>query len=224
MELLTRYFSQYQFKLLLMKGKRAATSRSRSPRSARKQKTSRGRSPARKLSKSPIRVQPLRMSKTPTRIARKTQIPIARCLFECSVCMEELSAIEKKKQPHVLSCGHSFCFECLSALVKENRVMCPACRDVTQLYDGVSLKKNFGLIEVLHYVVNGPKEESIAVSKVVERESVQRLECYECDVQTYTVCLMCPGSPAMCNNCFSVIHVTPKRKNHQLSFSQETIC
>lgn len=128
--------------------------------------------------------------------------------FECCVCMEELSATEEPKQPRFLTCGHSFCFGCLCTLVKDNRIRCPNCRDVTQLSDGASgLKKNFSLIEALQVLEEIHKKGGV--------------ECSECDVLTDTVCLMCPDRPVLCSECFSITHATPKRKSHQLSSRKE---
>ena len=64
-------------------------------------------------------------------------------LFECSVCLESLI----KKQPRLLSCGHTFCTPCLQQLSAGNTVNCPKCRSPTQLPPGcvLALPKNIDI-------------------------------------------------------------------------------
>ena len=56
-------------------------------------------------------------------------------LFDCAVCMEDMS----DRKPKILTCGHSFCGRCLENIAKENRILCPTCRMETILPEhGVS--------------------------------------------------------------------------------------
>ena len=63
----------------------------------------------------------------------------------CSVCLEDMLY----KKPRLLSCHHSFCSECLQGLVKDWKILCPLCRQVTNVPFGEvkSLKVNFYLQE-----------------------------------------------------------------------------
>ena len=57
-------------------------------------------------------------------------------LFDCAVCMEDMS----DRKPKNLTCGHSFCGRCLENIAKGNKsILCPTCRMETVLpEDGVS--------------------------------------------------------------------------------------
>ena len=57
-------------------------------------------------------------------------------LFDCAVCMEDMS----DSKPKNLTCGHSFCGRCLENIAKgTRRILCPTCRMETILpEDGVS--------------------------------------------------------------------------------------
>ncbi|CAH1239796.1 EIF4G3 [Branchiostoma lanceolatum] len=49
-------------------------------------------------------------------------------IFECSICLQVV------KRPKVLSCGHTFCMECLVSLVKESKSLkCPTCQELVKL-------------------------------------------------------------------------------------------
>ena len=83
-------------------------------------------------------------------------------LLECSICLGQI------KQPKMLKCQHSFCFEpCLKRLVKtrmvnqeeQKYIKCPICRkrcdvneDLNNLEDNLSLKT---LLEIRKNRENG---------------------------------------------------------------------
>ena len=55
-------------------------------------------------------------------------------LLECAVCLEEY------KDPRLLSCGHVLCYMCVKSYLEksecENKLSCPTCRGMTDLYKG----------------------------------------------------------------------------------------
>ena len=132
--------------------------------------------------------------------------------FECSVCIEELNIHCEEKQPRLLKCGHSFCFGCMRDMSKKNdnaEICCPICLEITKLdTEGVdSLRKNFALMELLNTLENS--------SQNVSTSELSGL-CVDCDGPTGMFCSQCPGSPALCSSCFSIIHQTPNKKQHSL--------
>ena len=47
--------------------------------------------------------------------------------MNCKICFEKFDRLAKK--PMNISCGHSFCYDCLIQLKARNSYMCPMCRD-----------------------------------------------------------------------------------------------
>lgn len=48
-------------------------------------------------------------------------------IISCSICLE------KFKHPRNLDCGHSFCTTCLHMIKINNEIVCPLCRQITNL-------------------------------------------------------------------------------------------
>eukprot|EP01025_Chloroclados_australasicus_P032973 TRINITY_DN334_c1_g1_i2.p1 TRINITY_DN334_c1_g1~~TRINITY_DN334_c1_g1_i2.p1 ORF type:complete len:265 (-),score=-6.22 TRINITY_DN334_c1_g1_i2:37-780(-) len=74
-------------------------------------------------------------------------------LPSCPVCLELYSHVHCKRFPRILPCGHTFCQECLSDLLKVSAlVICPQCRKVhvpSPDYGLNSFSKNCALIDLL---------------------------------------------------------------------------
>jgi len=118
--------------------------------------------------------------------------------LEFSTCFDSLSSEKKDKQPRILDCGHSFCFECICNLtVKDHNIHCPICSNPTTL-DTASLPLNHQLISIL-----SPKSK------------ITTLPC-ECSLLTDQYCPSCPTEPPLCPECFSGTHLTAARKSHVL--------
>ena len=67
---------------------------------------------------------------------------------ECSICCERFD--EQQRCPRLLSCGHSFCSNCLEKLLNEKAINCPTCRNAVSVPAGVAgLPKNFALLDIL---------------------------------------------------------------------------
>ena len=86
----------------------------------------------------------------------------------CTICFEPYN--EKKKCPRLLSCGHSFCSNCLETLLHDKTIDCPTCRNPGAVPTGVEeLQKNFALLDI----VNGTPKENVV--------STGLLDCEACD-------------------------------------------
>ena len=71
--------------------------------------------------------------------------------LDCPICCERFD--EEKLCPRLLSCGHSFCSNCLEKMFKEYAISCPTCRCVVSVQAGVTgLPKNFALLDVLQAI------------------------------------------------------------------------
>eukprot|EP00667_Euglena_gracilis_P020360 EG_transcript_22019 len=80
--------------------------------------------------------------------------------------------------PHVLRCGHSLCQECCGSLTIADGICCPACEEVTELYDHgtASLPVNYALLGL----------QAVAAQGLSRRQSVDVLD----DMGAHcTVCL-----------------------------------
>lgn len=75
--------------------------------------------------------------------------------IECGVCYEPL--LERK--PRNLRCGHSFCEECLKALLKKRAgsISCPTCREDTPADNVDSLPLNWVLVQAAADLPSTPK-------------------------------------------------------------------
>ena len=69
--------------------------------------------------------------------------------LECSICLEVYNP--PNKLPKTLSCGHTFCSQCLTNILQSSKVQCSKCRQVTTVaQDNVTdLPTNFAIIEML---------------------------------------------------------------------------
>ena len=68
--------------------------------------------------------------------------------LECSICCELFD--DQTRCPRLLSCGHSFCSDCLEKLLNEKTINCPTCRNAVSVPAGVAgLPKNFALLDIL---------------------------------------------------------------------------
>ena len=100
--------------------------------------------------------------------------------LDCSLCCERLN--EAERCPRLLTCGHSFCSECLASLPQEE---CPNCRKPFKLESsGVSnLPKNFALLDVIQTATKKAEQQGAsAVSRCVLCEDPHPAvaTCVEC--------------------------------------------
>lgn len=66
---------------------------------------------------------------------------------ECSLCRELYD--HQDIFPRILSCGHTFCTNCLEKLIKNKSISCPDCRKTASVFTGVAgLTKNYALLRM----------------------------------------------------------------------------
>ncbi len=56
--------------------------------------------------------------------------PFNKQEFTCTLCLELF------KSPVTLSCAHTFCKECLEPIIKDNKIVCPLCREISPMPKG----------------------------------------------------------------------------------------
>ena len=104
-------------------------------------------------------------------------------LYICHVCLED----QTERSPRLLSCHHSFCESCLKSLVKEEKVACPTCRQVTPVKedDVTKLSSNFLLFKMKEHINQLNVNKFLLCQMCKVKTAAKR--CKEC---TY---LICPG-------------------------------
>ena len=82
---------------------------------------------------------------------------------DCFICTEHYH--HENLFPRLLSCGHTFCSNCLEKLLKNNSISCPDCRKTTSVPTGVTgLTKNY---EILKMVCTTTQEVEEKIAKFV---------------------------------------------------------
>ncbi|CCD61638.1 E3 ubiquitin-protein ligase trim-21 [Caenorhabditis elegans] len=74
---------------------------------------------------------------------------------KCEICDDDFSSEEDgDHNPRNLKCSHTLCEGCIKKLLKNGRVVCPFCREPTEVpvYNIKSLHKNFSLIQMIKIV------------------------------------------------------------------------
>ncbi|KAJ1350630.1 tripartite motif containing 13 [Parelaphostrongylus tenuis] len=84
-------------------------------------------------------------------------------LLECVICTVRM------KRPTQLSCGHTFCLECIEQMVDGEQVLCPECRQPTQIPPG-GLPLNYYALNVI-----------AALNENLQNQNrTQKNSCYQC--------------------------------------------
>ena len=63
----------------------------------------------------------------------------------CDICYETL------REPRVLDCSHVFCLDCLEKLECKKMIMCPQCRDVTEIPSGLQVTNTITIVWLVIY-------------------------------------------------------------------------
>ena len=103
----------------------------------------------------------------------------------CTICYKIFS---NERAPLILTtCGHTYCTECLTAILGNNEVICPECKQITSLMDNpiTSLPKNRSLIDMIEYheyiskYIEQPKvPESKKLLNILESSLIQFEDTY----------------------------------------------
>ena len=65
--------------------------------------------------------------------------------FKCGVCLEQMV----NRNPRLLVCHHSYCERCLTKLLRNGRITCPNCRQITEIRNNVTeLAMNFWILQI----------------------------------------------------------------------------
>lgn len=90
--------------------------------------------------------------------------------MECGVCFN-LYKDEGDRRPRSLSCGHSFCSACVSAIIKDDGLICPTCRTSHDVFRLEQIAVNYGLLEILK-IVGTPEEDENRSNSKEEKPSI----------------------------------------------------
>lgn len=112
----------------------------------------------------------------------------------CALCHQEYRA-EGLRQPNALSCGHSFCRQCIDTLVEKGTpIRCPSCYAYTERD---SITPNYVIIQI---VSGGAQPQSFDASMVVPaakilcqscKENEATIRCYQCQLNGFLFCEAC---------------------------------
>ena len=69
-------------------------------------------------------------------------------LLSCKVCMDKYTDNDKK--PLFLSCGHTFCSQCLRLMYKRQSVKCPLDKKESKYENFQAIPTNFSVLNCLH--------------------------------------------------------------------------
>ena len=120
-------------------------------------------------------------------------------LYTCEVCLENML----DKDPRVLLCLHSFCINCLKKIMKNGAILCPTCREITQVSnnDIQSLKVNFMLKKVKEHMDKMHSRKTILCQFCLSENAT--LKCQEC-------------SQLICEECSEKHKIMKTFKDHKI--------
>lgn len=140
-------------------------------------------------------------------------------LIKCQLCSELQSDYR------FLPCGHSFCIECLSGWLPNNKT-CPKDRMAANTDDAKSLPKNYDRISQAELFRKQNLKDS--VSNMI----ASKLEAATATTQTPSICEGCIEFPAekfcvdcklrFCAKCAELSHQIPRMKSHKLTGVEST--
>lgn len=106
------------------------------------------------------------------------------------------------RNPIYLQCSHIFCRPCINELNTDynSNPICPIC-SCSSLWNNI--------------LDNERNKELLNLISPIEKTSKIR-ECSECDKKCTTSCQDCDNPEPICKDCFSLMHQTTKRQNHNI--------
>ena len=90
--------------------------------------------------------------------------------IECSVCIQLYDGTSRK--PRMMSCGHTYCEECLAKLYNKPDIRCPTCRKRETRRNMRNLPLNYSIISLIDVICQECNEYANCLS-----------ECSYCDLK-----------------------------------------
>ena len=121
-------------------------------------------------------------------------------MISCAICHQEYRA-EGFQQPNALSCGHSFCRQCIdNLLVSGSPIRCPSCYAYTE---ETSITPNYVIIQI---VSGGTQTQNLDTILAVQ---AVRIVCQSCKDNEATIrCFQCqPNGFLFCEICWDKEHM-----------------
>ncbi|XP_070566921.1 tripartite motif-containing protein 2-like [Ptychodera flava] len=120
-------------------------------------------------------------------------------LLSCPVCLDQYT------KPKLLPCNHSFCEQCVTALVKNTgRLICPTCGAPCQLPDGgvADLQGNFFIKSLIDTLDQRKRDGHPGLCQGCEEKSAE-IKCLDCNLD-------------FCQSCTKPHRTVPATRNHKL--------
>lgn len=78
--------------------------------------------------------------------------------IDCEICDEEFSTLTDVNIPRILRCGHTTCHGCAEKLLRNSTILCPFCREATNVSAVKDLQKNFALLQAVEHTKTKTEE------------------------------------------------------------------
>ncbi|CCD69626.1 RING-type domain-containing protein [Caenorhabditis elegans] len=78
--------------------------------------------------------------------------------IECEICNEDFSSATDENIPRILRCGHTICHGCAEKLLQNSMILCPFCREATNVSTVKDLQKNFALLQAVEHAKTRTEE------------------------------------------------------------------
>ena len=130
-------------------------------------------------------------------------------MFECQVCLEEMT----KKKPRLLPCGHSFCSSCLNEILRPEGFRCPTCRFKVDETDINRIPVNFNILkmkEIESDILKMALQNDLCKFCLLKgKKTTAIVKCTDCDRN-------------MCDDCCSKHETLSAFKGHQVILLSRT--
>ena len=114
--------------------------------------------------------------------------------FACDICFDNFSSA--LKCPRMLTCGHTFCHECISKFIY-NKSVCPVCNKEIVQTDAKDVPINY-------YLVSQLKEDNTYEEEIDDADLEHEGICSKHTCPNHFVCLKCEC--LICGTCLALKH------------------